>query len=213
MPVLITASTEEVGMGLVPEDRASARSDEPEARSAARWRGRAAEDTPARLARALAGARACPLAVRWLVLQRDLGRSPRTVDAYARSLVDYLRYCERRERRRRGRPDGRRSRATFVICGSGRAVTARTWSRSTRAPGWRTRRCSCGSRSFGCSTTSSSRSEYGIATRSGGVIAPRDGRAGGGVWSRGLSRCRGSRPMRSGGRCSRSQPGSRCGTG
>ena len=43
MPVLITASTEEVGMGLVPEDRASARSDEPEARSAARWRGRAAE--------------------------------------------------------------------------------------------------------------------------------------------------------------------------
>ena len=43
MPVLITASTWEVWMGLVPEDRASARSDEPEARSAARWRGRAAE--------------------------------------------------------------------------------------------------------------------------------------------------------------------------
>src|SRR6185312_7674460 len=42
MPLLITASTEEVSMGLVPEDRASARSDEPEARSAARWRGRAA---------------------------------------------------------------------------------------------------------------------------------------------------------------------------
>ena len=42
MPVLITASTEEVGMDLVPEERASARSDEPEARSAARWRVRAA---------------------------------------------------------------------------------------------------------------------------------------------------------------------------
>ena len=29
--------------------------------------------------------------------QQDLGRSPRTVDAYARSLVDYLRFCERRD--------------------------------------------------------------------------------------------------------------------
>ena len=37
----------------------------------------------------------CPLVVRWLVWQQDLGRSPRTVDAYARSLVDYLRFCER----------------------------------------------------------------------------------------------------------------------
>ena len=27
--------------------------------------------------------------------QQDLGRSPRTVEAYARSLVDYLRFCER----------------------------------------------------------------------------------------------------------------------
>ena len=34
-------------MDLVPEERASARSDEPEARSAARWRGRAAEGSPA----------------------------------------------------------------------------------------------------------------------------------------------------------------------
>jgi hypothetical protein len=37
----------------------------------------------------------CPLAVRWLVLQQDLGRSPRTLEAYARSLVDYLGFCER----------------------------------------------------------------------------------------------------------------------
>jgi integrase/recombinase XerD len=39
--------------------------------------------------------RSCQLAIRWLVWQQDLGRSPRTVDAYARSLVDYLRFCER----------------------------------------------------------------------------------------------------------------------
>jgi integrase/recombinase XerD len=37
----------------------------------------------------------CPLAVRWLAWQQDLGRSLRTVEAYARSLVDYLRFCER----------------------------------------------------------------------------------------------------------------------
>lgn len=34
--------------------------------------------------------------MRWLVLQGSLGRSPRTIDAYARSLVDFLRFCERR---------------------------------------------------------------------------------------------------------------------
>ncbi len=39
----------------------------------------------------------CPLAVRWLVWQQDLGRSPRTVEAYARSLVDYVRFCERHD--------------------------------------------------------------------------------------------------------------------
>jgi integrase/recombinase XerD len=38
-----------------------------------------------------------PVASRWLLLQRDLGRSPRTVEAYARSLLDFLRFCERRE--------------------------------------------------------------------------------------------------------------------
>ena len=39
--------------------------------------------------------RCCPLAVRWLLLQSDLGRSSRTVEACARSLIDYLRFCER----------------------------------------------------------------------------------------------------------------------
>jgi integrase/recombinase XerD len=39
----------------------------------------------------------CPLAAWWLVLQGDLGRSPRTIEAYARSLVGYLGFCERHE--------------------------------------------------------------------------------------------------------------------
>jgi site-specific recombinase XerD len=95
MPALIAASTEEVGMDLRPEDRAIARSDEPEARSAARWRGRAIEDSPSELVERWPALRACSWAVRWLELQRDVGRSPRTVQAYARSLVDYLGYCER----------------------------------------------------------------------------------------------------------------------
>jgi integrase/recombinase XerD len=37
----------------------------------------------------------CPLAARWLALQADLGRSPRTIDAYGRSLVDFVRFCGR----------------------------------------------------------------------------------------------------------------------
>ncbi|MGZ4215269.1 MAG: tyrosine-type recombinase/integrase [Solirubrobacteraceae bacterium] len=94
MPVLITASTEEVGMGLVPEDRAIARSDEPEARSAARWRERATVDTLDAVIERWPTLAPVPLAVRWLVLQLDVGRSPRTVKAYARSLVDYLGWCD-----------------------------------------------------------------------------------------------------------------------
>ncbi len=39
----------------------------------------------------------CRVAVRWLVWQQDLGRSPRTIAAYARSLVDYLRFCDRHQ--------------------------------------------------------------------------------------------------------------------
>jgi site-specific recombinase XerD len=35
------------------------------------------------------------VAVRWLELVGNIGRSPRTVEAYARSLVDYLGYCGR----------------------------------------------------------------------------------------------------------------------
>jgi site-specific recombinase XerD len=82
-------------MGLVPEDRASARSDEPEARSAARGRVRGPGDPSDAIATRWPVLASCPLTVRWLELQRDLGRSPRTIEAYARSLVDYLGFCER----------------------------------------------------------------------------------------------------------------------
>lgn len=68
------------------EGRARARSDEPKARSAARGRVRAVVED-----RRLLGARA----VRWLGVLGDLGRSPRTVDAYARSVADYLGFCAR----------------------------------------------------------------------------------------------------------------------
>jgi site-specific recombinase XerD len=76
-------------------ERAIARSDEPEARSAARWRGRAVGATPDTLVERWPVLASCSWASRWLDVQRDLGRSPQTVQAYARSLVDYLDYCER----------------------------------------------------------------------------------------------------------------------
>ncbi len=37
----------------------------------------------------------CPLGLRWLVLLANAGRSPRTVNSYARSLVDFLGFCDR----------------------------------------------------------------------------------------------------------------------
>ena len=96
MPLLMTASIwEVVGMGSVPEERAIARSDEPEARRAARWRGRAGREAPGGLVERWPALDSCPITVRWLELQANVGRSPRTVEAYARSLVDYLGYCER----------------------------------------------------------------------------------------------------------------------
>src|ERR1035438_6745903 len=95
MPTLITASTEEAEMDLGPEDRAIARSDEPEARSAARWRGHATHDPAGELVERWPALGSCPSAVRWLGVQANVGRSPRTVEAYARSLVDFLGYCER----------------------------------------------------------------------------------------------------------------------
>lgn len=81
-------------MGLAEEDRAIVRSDEPEARSDARWRVRPSGATPAGLAERWPALASLSTAARWLELQRDLGRSPRTIEAYARSLSDYLAWCE-----------------------------------------------------------------------------------------------------------------------
>jgi integrase/recombinase XerD len=95
MPLMFVASTWEVLMSLADEDRAIARSDEPEARSEARWRERAAGNTPAAIAERWPGLASRSTAVRWLSVQADSGRSPRTVQAYARSLVDYIGWCDR----------------------------------------------------------------------------------------------------------------------
>ena len=95
MPLMFVASTWEVLMSLADEDRAIARSDEPEARSEARWRERATGNTPAAIAERWPGLASRSTAVRWLSVQADSGRSPRTVQAYARSLVDYLAWCDR----------------------------------------------------------------------------------------------------------------------
>ena len=81
-------------MGFVPEERASARSDEPEERSAARWRERAVAGTPAEIAERWPALASNPMAIRWLVLLQDVGRSSRTVQAYARSLVDFVGWCD-----------------------------------------------------------------------------------------------------------------------
>ena len=82
-------------MGLVPEDRASARSDEPEARSDARWRVHAVANTLDGITERWPALASNPLAIGWLAVQRDLGLSPRTVRAYASSLADYLGFCDR----------------------------------------------------------------------------------------------------------------------
>ncbi len=80
-------------MGLVPEECAGVRSDEPEA-SEARWHGRATVGSPECIAERWPALASRSIAVRWLALQLDSGRSPRTVQAYARSLVDYFAWCD-----------------------------------------------------------------------------------------------------------------------
>ncbi|HLI57662.1 MAG TPA: tyrosine-type recombinase/integrase [Actinomycetota bacterium] len=40
------------------------------------------------------GLASCPFSLRWLSLQENLGRSPRTVQTYARALADYLEFCQ-----------------------------------------------------------------------------------------------------------------------
>ena len=82
-------------MGLVPEDRASARSDEPEARSDARWRERASW-TPSTASRRVGrrSRRTRRRSVGLCCSGISAGRRGRC-EAYARSLADYLGFCDR----------------------------------------------------------------------------------------------------------------------
>jgi site-specific recombinase XerD len=91
-------------MGKESQGCAGARSDEPEARSAARWRVQDADGRgPVEPAAGGAGALVsrwpalgrCPEALGWLSMLGDLGRSPRTVDSYSRAVADFLGFCER----------------------------------------------------------------------------------------------------------------------
>ena len=82
-------------------------------------------------------------AAEWLGVWVDLGRAPRTIDAYARGLAEYLLVCER---------DGidpiaanRLHVAAFVKELAMRPSRGgRTWSGWTPVSGCRTRRCSSG---------------------------------------------------------------------
>ena len=59
------------------------------ARTDGQWADRAARRWPT-LAR-------CPAALEWVRVQADLGLAPRTLEAYARGLADYLTVCVREE--------------------------------------------------------------------------------------------------------------------
>jgi site-specific recombinase XerD len=53
------------------------------------------EPAPATIAQGWPALAGCVEAGEWLRVLSDLGRSPRTVDAYARALADFLAFCER----------------------------------------------------------------------------------------------------------------------
>ena len=214
MPPLITASTEEVGMDLVPEDRAIARSDEPEARSDARWRERAVADTPDGDRGALAGARV------------ELRR--RSVGLCCSGI-----WAGRRGRWRRTRGRWLTISASAIALASmsvaaGRAEIARLCARSARAagPAWRERGRAGLGRGVGDRDVAAAGHGRALVLRLPGrgarprsqpgrrvATGQRTGAPGGVGWSRGWIGCRGSRPTRSGARCSRSPRASRCGTG
>ena len=101
----------------------------------------------------------------WLRVWADLGRAPRTMDAYARGLAEYLEMCERVGVGPLGAD--RAHIASYVRnWPSGPAVGARTWCRSTRALGRRMPRCSSGWFRSGCFMTSWSRRGCVSPTRS-----------------------------------------------
>jgi integrase/recombinase XerD len=94
----LVSSTSEVEMGKELEGRAGARSDEPEARSAARWRVPSSEtvaDGTGGVVGRWPALAECEDAIGWLSMLADLGRSARTVDAYGRALADFFGFCDR----------------------------------------------------------------------------------------------------------------------
>ena len=103
-------------------------------------------------------------AAEWLQVWTNLGRAPRTIDAYARGLAEYLLVCER---------EGvdpltaNRSQVALFVreLASGRTDAAPTSSRWTRGLVCPMPRCSSGWCQCGCSTTSSSRRVCGTPTR------------------------------------------------
>ena len=93
-------------------------------------------------------------ATTWLQIWTDLGRAPRTIDAYARGLAEYLLMCERE-----GVDPVTANRAHVAVFV--RELTSRpSLSRRERGGdrlgdrGWRTPRSSSGWCRSGCSTTS-----------------------------------------------------------
>ena len=144
-------------------------------------------------------------------MQRDLGRSPRTVQAYARSLVDYLRFCERRAssadagraeiagyvRDLRERP-GRHG-ANVIAIDSGAGLANATLQLRVTVV-----------RLFYEFLVEERVRDRNPVARG---TAPRRARGPARLGRAVSSRCRGSRLMRSGGRSWRSRPASGCGTG
>jgi hypothetical protein len=125
-------------------------------------------------------------ALEWLRIWTDLGRSPRTIDAYARGLAEYLQVCEREGidprtatrahvavfvRELTSRPSRRGANVVVLDSGAGLAnatLQQRLWCR------------------FGCSTTSWSRRACGSRILLAGAVIRPAGRVGGRArWCRG----------------------------
>ena len=153
-------------------------------------------------------------AAEWLRVWADLGRAPRTIDAYARGLAEYLQVCERdgvdplaanraqvavfvRELRRRPSRSGR----NVVALDSGVGLANATLQQRLVPV-----------RLFYDFLIEEGVRESNPVGR--GRYTPRGGCGGGGrAWSRGWSSCRGSRPSSSGSTCWRCSAPSRSATG
>ncbi|MFJ1551108.1 hypothetical protein [Streptomyces sp. NPDC088246] len=125
-------------------------------------------------------------AATWLTIWTDLGRAPRTIDAYARGLAEYLLMCERENvdpvtanrahvavyvRELTSRPQRRGANVVSIDSGQ-------DWPTPPSSSAW------CRS---ACFTTSSWRKACGSRTRSAGAATPRGARGAGSSagWCRG----------------------------